>query len=1210
MRNVSVYAKPHGSGNEGGKRGTANYNITKVINNITNVNNTNIPQDLNVRSIRADKADFGDLNATSIYVTNGNITYLIASDGTINKLKGNEIEYTLGNIADLFTDNTTTNKLTVEDTATIQKLISQYIQSTNITTDYLTVNKSAHFFELIVDKLRSTKGTEIQTAANCVIDFVEAYNSNDQKIDPTSGSVKYYKVYWRNRDADGKKMENDWLEYDQALCETYNITQGTSYHTRNKYYWRLVEDTDNGTPAYINFDKQEVWSKSGTPNSTIEFGDIYFEHNDGVTIDINNFDVYAEESGTYDPSTYKWNPTSTLYGLVIEPFEMINGEKVRISLSDGYFCFETFDYSKISITFYYDDGTIKYIKEPNAYNLEYINGINANLGVNKIVLHTAIIDKWDECNWIRLSNTVRDSLKAGKSPVPDVGDNLAQLGYRYQMLPDYEDTDEWYEEHPDEVGRASAIITSAYATPDNGGTYEGKTYPPIKPPSFVQYGKITDFRLFTHRLNVVSHGFNSFRGDFRTMAGDELATHSELIQTADEIRLEVTEQIENIKFEKVETIDATSLDPSKCYPVTINFNQSNDSKQIRCAVSRTLIQTYGVPNYSTHTRGFVIDLDWTTRASGWGTNWVERRWYVGDKTRFIQEFELHYTNQTDKVVGSIGQVTEASIEVVYVRGGSKYDILTSFKDATITLHPTGYVWGNQEYSVRDERPVINYEDLVVPVKDRMGRSEIIQTAENIQLNVYDELNRKTGIDVSTGKITLNADNTTIVGNLDITDSENGITVYETLKDDSLTPRVNIQPYSINELDVSEDKILNYSTYNEGASNTLYANFNYYPNKSFEKYQEINFGIKTLDLYYYSPQNTNIFKPAEESELILHVYIYPNSQSRPTSPTADLTITKASDSGQYMCNNVVKYIVYSQGYYDVYCEVESNTTPPSTSGSETCFRRGNIDMFVSYSKAGSNQTIIGKDGFMSHPGAHSVLLNTENKTIIQHNDYGLNINNDGIYINAGLYEENGVQQPNWIPFNNYNKMYEIEEFESGRVGDLWCLVAYDSGAHYTLFYGTASKYSKQYSSIGYSNRPVYFISPNVFNGIIRIHDVRIINNPSYRYIVLPPSNYYDNQGILRKLPKGYNFKIINDVRGGYTSICTFQRNKEDYIYDSSLGYITPQILVYHNKASTVLDCENVVSSIICTYGGKIDWDLGNSSTSIIRNVDVWYLEISD
>ena len=767
MRNVSVYAKPHGSGNEGGKRGTANYNITKVINNITNVNNTNIPQDLNVRSIRADKADFGDLNATSIYVTNGNITYLIASDGTINKLKGNEIEYTLGNIADLFTDNTTTNKLTVEDTATIQKLISQYIQSTNITTDYLTVNKSAHFFELIVDKLRSTKGTEIQTAANCVIDFVEAYNSNDQKIDPTSGSVKYYKVYWRNRDADGKKMENDWLEYDQALCETYNITQGTSYHTRNKYYWRLVEDTDNGTPAYINFDKQEVWSKSGTPNSTIEFGDIYFEHNDGVTIDINNFDVYAEESGTYDPSTYKWNPTSTLYGLVIEPFEMINGEKVRISLSDGYFCFETFDYSKISITFYYDDGTIKYIKEPNAYNLEYINGINANLGVNKIVLHTAIIDKWDECNWIRLSNTVRDSLKAGKSPVPDVGDNLAQLGYRYQMLPDYEDTDEWYEEHPDEVGRASAIITSAYATPDNGGTYEGKTYPPIKPPSFVQYGKITDFRLFTHRLNVVSHGFNSFRGDFRTMAGDELATHSELIQTADEIRLEVTEQIENIKFEKVETIDATSLDPSKCYPVTINFNQSNDSKQIRCAVSRTLIQTYGVPNYSTHTRGFVIDLDWTTRASGWGTNWVERRWYVGDKTRFIQEFELHYTNQTDKVVGSIGQVTEASIEVVYVRGGSKYDILTSFKDATITLHPTGYTWENEEYAIIDDRPVIDYTDLVVPVKDRMGRSEIIQTADNIQLNVYNELNIKTGIDVSNGTITLDGDKTTITGDLDI-----------------------------------------------------------------------------------------------------------------------------------------------------------------------------------------------------------------------------------------------------------------------------------------------------------------------------------------------------------------------------------------------------------------------------------------------------------
>lgn len=1042
MRNVSVYAKPHGSGNEGGKRGTANYNITKVINNITNVNNTNIPQDLNVRSIRADKADFGDLNATSIYVTNGNITYLIASDGTINKLKGNEIEYTLGNIADLFADNTTTNKLTVEDTATIQKLISQYIQSTNITTDYLTVNKSAHFFELIVDKLRSTKGTEIQTAANCVIDFVEGYNSNDQKIDPTSGSVKYYKVYWRNRDADGKKMENDWLEYDQALCETYNITQGTSYHTRNKYYWRLVEGTDNGTPAYINFDKQEVWSKSGTPNSTISFGDIYFEHNDGVTIDINNFDVYAEESGTYDPSTYKWNPTSTLYGLVIEPFEMINGEKVRISLSDGYFCFETFDYSKMSITFYYDDGTIKYIKEPNAYNLEYINGINANLGVNKIVLHTAIIDKWDECNWIRLSNTVKDSLKAGKSPVPDVGDNLAQLGYRYQMLPDYEDTDEWYEEHPDEVGRASAIITSAYATPDNGGTYEGKTYPPIKPPSFVQYGKITDFRLFTHRLNVVSHGFNSFRGDFRTMAGDELATHSELIQTADEIRLEVTEQIENIKFEKVETIDATSLDPTKCYPVTISFNQSNDPRQIRCAVSRTLISEYGVPNYSTHSRGFVIDLDWTTRASGWGTNWVERRWYVGDETRFIQEFEIGYTNQTDKVVGSIGQVTEVSIEVVYVRGGSKYDILTSFKEATITLHPTGYVWENQEYSVRDERPVINYEDLIVPVKDRMNRSEIIQTAENIQLNVYDELNRKTGIDVSTGKITLNADNTTIVGNLDITDTENGITVYKEVNRGYTFsyPCINLQPKPISELDYNYDKREVHVDCGSKYTNKFYGYTDGFDlNRGQTLPNKTSIFMRNIEMEIKLTKNNDVIYPTEDTFVLWGVF--DEFHSGEMLEYFPFLLKKKNNKGLYFSDIAIdarngnicttpQICLSGYGPSLVSCHfyIEGANGEDAPVIAPTDDYELSIYVKSDFYISGFAQTFIGEDGLICHPMAHSLLKKDTESCEIRQLNKGIKITDDAIYSCCGLSNidetSNIPQIPLWIPMYNYTPMYDI------------------------------------------------------------------------------------------------------------------------------------------------------------------------------------------
>ena len=75
-------------------------------------------------------------------------------------------------------------------------------------------------------------------------------------------------------------------------------------------------------------------------------------------------------------------------------------------------------------------------------------------------------------------------------------------------------------------------------------------------------------------------------------------------------------------------------------------------------------------------------------------------------------------------------------------------------------------------------------------------SKIVQTAGNIKAEVYDELNKSTGIDIKSGSITLNADKTTIKGNLNITDTQNGLTVYETAVDNTLIPRINLQPKEI------------------------------------------------------------------------------------------------------------------------------------------------------------------------------------------------------------------------------------------------------------------------------------------------------------------------------------------------------------------------------------------------------------------------------
>ena len=63
------------------------------------------------------------------------------------------------------------------------------------------------------------------------------------------------------------------------------------------------------------------------------------------------------------------------------------------------------------------------------------------------------------------------------------------------------------------------------------------------------------------------------------------------------------------------------------------------------------------------------------------------------------------------------------------------------------------------------------------VSESQINSMISQSTSNIKAEVYDEMNRATGIDIANGSITLNADRTTINGNLSIRNSNEGLVIY-------------------------------------------------------------------------------------------------------------------------------------------------------------------------------------------------------------------------------------------------------------------------------------------------------------------------------------------------------------------------------------------------------------------------------------------------
>ena len=119
----------------------------------------------------------------------------------------------------------------------------------SINADYLTVNKSAHFFELVIDKIKAAGG--------CAL-FTPADGFTIDKIELESGTSYAY-IYWRacsevSNETEGTLLEdaatpptesvtaNMWREDDQALCQSFNLTDGagTYQDISNKYWWTLV----------------------------------------------------------------------------------------------------------------------------------------------------------------------------------------------------------------------------------------------------------------------------------------------------------------------------------------------------------------------------------------------------------------------------------------------------------------------------------------------------------------------------------------------------------------------------------------------------------------------------------------------------------------------------------------------------------------------------------------------------------------------------------------------------------------------------------------------------------------------------------------------------------------------------------------------------------------------------------------------------------
>lgn len=101
---------------------------------------------------------------------------------------------------------------------------------------------------------------------------------------------------------------------------------------------------------------------------------------------------------------------------------------------------------------------------------------------------------------------------------------------------------------------------------------------------------------------------------------------------------------------------------------------------VRIAVSVQL-NSGTKPTWSTHNRGFSVDLDIQTQCSGWGTT-------VGKTLIFLDNY-----NFCSASPASFQQLTHGSIPVLFLRGGGKYRVSSTYVP-NWKIYTTTYTWGS------------------------------------------------------------------------------------------------------------------------------------------------------------------------------------------------------------------------------------------------------------------------------------------------------------------------------------------------------------------------------------------------------------------------------------------------------------------------------------------------------------------------------------
>ena len=830
--------------------------------------------------------------------------------------------------------NISADNATLNGDLTVNEVEATTVNSDTITTHDLVVTGDAHFFNLTIDEIKSVGGQIILSAANATIDHVEQQGGQ-------------YILCWKKNDGE-KGIENNFKHNDQVICQTFNKTD-IDCETENKYYWAVVTTVGDGE---YDIDGETVEC------NYIALSPIDYD-GDGVP-EVGDRICQLGYRGSDDPQRQS--------AIILSAYQSPDPNVTAPSMVQ---------YEGIN-TFSLDGKAINVMSHGNntfTGNFRVVNnGTTTNI-VDLIQGQQPQVITDSEQSWI----------------MADSSDKTYEMT-DYQNLPT---TIQAY--------LGNTLIPYSEWTTGSQVKFKNKTLrltgttPPIQQIDGLFISGVTrntnDCTLsWSYNANATSMydpttGTTTVTNNGTTEANTSLEitivfVHSGQTYTVSKkvpfnlIKASVTTQGADAEFDQL-LVDRLDFNVTLDNELTANV----DAK-VYHVKGNAVTQLTDLTNYSAN----LLLSNGTTVALNKGTSFT--------KSGVINSNYTGMTNPPTSVTLRLYRVNtlvdEATASVKF-NAGSVFTItdnaITSavqqsntYTDGQITTVNSSISQVQQTANSISTR-VTNIEN------DYVTSSELTQTADNIQLNVYDELKNKTGIDVSAGQITLQG-NTIINGNLTLTQAEQGFTM---IGENGITQ---ILPKSIGTFD--EFKSLTTTTINkEDKSNGTFLT----STSSVRQYKfTTDFVIGTIksgetisvqpqqtDYYITMPQGlVNIVGQGNISEVSKQIDFIENNEIQQTT-------SYQSHSVSYLCQGgtVTVRTTYTVNINNQYFE----------NGGENPYQVIKMDVTV----PNDVFMLIGNDGLAVNFGTRSTAYIGAESTTLRYGQYGFKVDaTDGIQVFNGVY----------------------------------------------------------------------------------------------------------------------------------------------------------------------------------------------------------------